>query len=68
MSVRDAELEFEINHNDYWLDELSDLSEFDADFYDDDDWAIEDELELLSYEDEFEDDYSDWEISEDDEI
>lgn len=70
MSIRDAELEFELNPNDYWLDELSDLNEFDADFYDEDDWTIEDE-DTLPY-DEFEDyadDFAEWEIDlEDDEV
>lgn len=60
MSIRDAELEFEINDNEYWVDELD--RELD-DLFDDDDWDVDEEDDFAEFiEDAFADDFLDWEI------
>lgn len=63
MSVRDAELEFEVNDT-YWLDELdAELAfEFEEDFLPESDWAIGDDEDEYYDEDDDYDDFADWEI------
>ena len=59
MSIRDTELEFEVNDT-YWLDELDADMAFESEFLDEDDWAIGDDEEYDEF-DEY-DDFVDWEI------
>lgn len=61
MSIRDAELEFEVNDT-YWLDDLDPIAWLDE--ADDDDWVVgDDDDDLFPYvDDAFADDFADWEI------